>query len=90
VQGAAHGQKYTPRANRDLQQIPDEVARKRIREKLKQLDRDPTGPQHDVKKLQGVDDRWRLRVGSYRAIFAFDRKARDVIVVRISDRKNAY
>jgi len=37
-----------------------------------------------------VDDRWRLRVGSYRAIFAFDRKSRDVIVVRISDRKNAY
>lgn len=43
----------------------------------------------DVKKLVGVDPpRWRLRIGRFRAIFAFE--PGHIVVERIVDRRDAY
>jgi mRNA-degrading endonuclease RelE of RelBE toxin-antitoxin system len=56
----------TERAEQDLKRLPqrDQV---RVRTALDRLTtRPPTG---DIKKLQGANDEWRLRVGAWRVRF---------------------
>jgi mRNA-degrading endonuclease RelE of RelBE toxin-antitoxin system len=74
-----------PAAQRALAAIEPDDAR-RILDALQRLAREGVG---DVKKLQAQHPaRWRLRVGRYRAIFAF---ASDTIsVFAIADRRDAY
>jgi mRNA interferase RelE/StbE len=42
------------------------------------------------KKLHGYKDRWRIRVGNYRVVYAIDDGRRIVDVTRIAHRKDAY
>ena len=45
----------------------------------------------DVKRLQGVDPpTWRLRVGEYRVLFAYDTTAQELRVQRVLPRGRAY
>jgi mRNA-degrading endonuclease RelE of RelBE toxin-antitoxin system len=44
--------------------------------------------QGDVRKLQGAEEEWRLRSGDWRVIFARD--GRDVHVLRVLNRRDAY
>ena len=44
----------------------------------------------DVRKLQGAEGLFRLRVGDWRAFFTVDKVARRVIVTRVANRKDAY
>ena len=44
----------------------------------------------DVKKLQGVCDQYRLRVGKYRIIFTVDKGKLIVLVVEVDHRKDIY
>ena len=45
---------------------------------------------HGVKKLLGVDDLYRVRVGSYRVVYTIRDDRLIVLVLRISDRKDVY
>ncbi len=45
---------------------------------------------HGVKKLKGEDDRYRIRVGNYRAIYTIDDGELIVEVVRVAHRQGAY
>lgn len=47
-------------------------------------------PEGDVKRLRGVERRWRLRVGDWRIIFARDDARRVIDVMAISPRGRAY
>ena len=44
----------------------------------------------DVKKLEGRRDEWRLRVGSWRVTFTYDRPARELIILALEPRRSAY
>ena len=44
----------------------------------------------DVRKLKGSADRWRLRVGDWRAIFRYDADGRIVYILTILHRSEAY
>ena len=44
----------------------------------------------EVRKLKGSTDRWRLRVGDWRAIFSYDGDGRVVHVVTVLHRSEAY
>ncbi|MFN0093714.1 MAG: type II toxin-antitoxin system RelE family toxin [Dehalococcoidia bacterium] len=57
----------------------------RILRALRELDRTGRG---DVKKLQGGDERWRLRVGNWRVIFR--KQPGGIAVTRILNRRDAY
>ena len=63
-------------------------ARRRIFSALDRLTEDP--PRGDVRKLTGGMDEWRLRVGSWRVLFRYDREANVIVVGRVRDRKEAY
>ncbi len=59
-----------------------------IKDRLDQLIKGVQGL--DVKKLQGVCDQYRLRVGKYRVIFIVDKGNLVVLVVEVDHRKNVY
>lgn len=46
--------------------------------------------QGDVRKLAGQDDIYRLRVGDWRVLFAFDDGGRTVVILRVLNRRDAY
>jgi mRNA interferase RelE/StbE len=42
------------------------------------------------KKLKGYKNRWRIRVGNYRVVYAIDDGRMSVDITRIADRKDVY
>jgi mRNA interferase RelE/StbE len=42
------------------------------------------------KKLHGYNDRWRIRVGDYRVVYAIDDRRKTVDINRIAHRKDVY
>ena len=62
--------------------------RHRILAALDRLAADPTAG--DVRKLQGVAEEWRLRVGDWRIRFQYDRGEKAIIVTRVLPRGRAY
>jgi mRNA interferase RelE/StbE len=73
-------------AQRDLRRL-DRQGAARI---LAALDRLATTEQGDVKRLQGRDREWRLRVGGWRVIFTYERDQQTLAVSRIQPRGRAY
>lgn len=73
---------FTRTALKDLRKVPAKD-RKAIIEKLTRYDKTGEG---DVKKLQGRAE-YRLRHGNWRALFEIQR---DVIVLRVAHRSQAY
>jgi mRNA-degrading endonuclease RelE of RelBE toxin-antitoxin system len=76
--------RYTNSAVRDLDQLPETDRRVIIRA----LQMYAAGATSDIKKLQGVLNLYRLRCGRWRVIFELPE--REVLVLRIRDRKDAY
>ncbi len=67
-----------------IRALPKEL-RKRIGERLAALE---TGFQGDIKKLAGMKDKYRLRVGDHRVLFRLVGK--QIQVYAVKDRKEAY
>jgi mRNA interferase RelE/StbE len=59
-----------------------------IRGKIRQYAADPASLANNVKKLQGREDEYRLRVGDWRVIFTEDGVVLDVL--KVSPRGSAY
>ena len=43
-----------------------------------------------VRKLQGREDDWRIRVGPFRILFSIDDASKLILVHRVTDRKDVY
>lgn len=80
------GYVLTPAAERDLERL-DRAIRQRI---FQALDRYTQEGHGDVRKLQGYDDEWRLRVGDYRVRYFRDDVRQLLVVLRIQHRREAY
>ena len=76
-----------PSAIKELENIPRKKDRQRIVERISALADDPRP--HGSQKLSGKD-RFRLRQGSYRIIYAIEDDALVVYVVKIGHRKDVY
>lgn len=74
-------------AKKELKKLPDQ-ARHRILAAVEGLQEDPRPP--GSKKLVGVEQTYRLRVGDYRIIYSFHAPALCVEIIRVADRKVAY
>ncbi len=77
---------WTRPALRGLRRLSDSDAR-RVYEAVRTLAEEGRG---DVRKLQGQEDRWRLRVGDIRVVFAFDAATHTISVVEVTPRGSAY
>jgi mRNA interferase RelE/StbE len=78
---------YARDALKTLRSI-DNATAKRIQAKVAQYAEDPASLTNQVKRLQGEERLWRLRVGDWRVIFNQDMVV--VHVVRVASRGSAY
>lgn len=76
-----------PRAERELAALP-KVVQARIDARILALAQEPRP--RGVKKLQGEEGLYRIRVGDYRVVYSVDDKALLVLVVRIAPRGQVY
>lgn len=65
-----------------FKKIENDKIKKSIKERIYNL------PDGDVKKLEGIKNNFRLRVGNYRIIFI--REKDKIIVINIDTRENIY
>lgn len=80
---------FTKQAIKDLHRIPQDYA-VLIFEKVKQLSVNSHNTTLDVKKLQGVEGAYRLRLGHYRVIYEIDDKKLLINRIKIQSRGNVY
>jgi mRNA interferase RelE/StbE len=73
--------RYTRAAAKALTRMPTNTAQL-IRGKIRQYAAEPASLANNVKKLQGCEDEYRLRVGDWRVIFSQDGVILDVLNVR--------
>lgn len=78
----------TPKAERDLQQLPQQDQTRISRELELVASSGLAG--HDIRKLRAHDNEWRIRVGSWRIRFRVDFANRRLVVLRILHRSRAY
>lgn len=74
-------------AVKDMDDVPDPVGQ-RINAALEALIEHPRPP--GCKRIRGVDDTYRIRVGDYRVLYDVDDASRSVLVLRVQHRKDAY
>ena len=79
--------KFTPTASRQFEKLPHR-AQKIVAEAINSLAENPRPKQ--CRKIKGIKDHWRLKVGNYRVIYTIRETLLLVIIVRIADRKEVY
>ena len=76
-----------PRAERDLDRLPIQVAR-RIWQRLLDLEANPRP--HGCMKLTGEEDAYRIRIGDYRVVYLIDDQGQIAEIVRVAHRREVY
>ena len=79
----------TRSARKAYVKLPSKL-RASIQEKLQKLAISPLNSTQDIKKLQGVDECYRLRVGDYRVLYRLDNQVLIIEVIKITHRKEVY
>lgn len=82
--------RFLGRALDDLSRI-DRPHQRIIKEKLLILAENPEALKNNIRRLKGgVENLYRLRVGSYRVIFKKDGMELTILIIRIGHRKEVY
>jgi mRNA interferase RelE/StbE len=71
-------------------QKQDLITRNRILDHLKILSEDPKHIELDIKRMQGIENQFRLRVGSYRVVYSIIDNELIIIVIKIGARGDVY
>jgi len=83
----AYAIEFKPAAFRQLEKLPREV-QERIAVKIETLRNDPFPA--GCKKLFGLPDLWRVRVGDYRVIYQVRRGMLLILVLTVGHRRDVY
>lgn len=78
---------FTPRAEREFKSLDGSV-RGRIKQRIDSLAEKPYPP--GIKRIEGEDELYRLRVGDYRILYQVKERILLVLVVRIGHRREVY
>jgi len=79
--------------NRESEKFLDKLDDKnynKISQKLSLLLSDPWDKSLDIKKLQGLADTFRLRVGDYRILYTIENSELIIFVIEVGHRKDMY
>ena len=79
---------FDRRGKKDFQAITDVRLARRIREAILALADDPRPP--GCRKLEGRENEWRVRVGTWRVIYQIEEDRVVVLVVRVAPRGEVY
>lgn len=80
---------YEKAAIQTLAKMPPKTANL-IREKIKQVARNPYSPNNNITKLVSPDQVYRLRVGDWRVIYQIDKGELKILVLEIGQRGGIY
>ena len=78
---------FMPAGKRSFDKLPKAV-RKKILPRIEALSVNPRPP--GVKKLEGSEDFFRLRIGQYRVVYQIQNNMLLVLVVRVRHRRDVY
>lgn len=84
---SAYQIEVAPAAQRQLKKFSPKI-RHLIIKKLEDLSHNPRPI--GIKKLSGIENLYRIRVGDFRIIYSIDDKILLILVVKIGDRKEIY
>ncbi len=79
--------RFTSGADRQLRKL-EPVFQRRIAAAIDALRADPRP--HDARRIVGVEDAWRIRVGAYRVVYVVRDDLIMIVVVRIGPRRDVY
>jgi mRNA interferase RelE/StbE len=83
----AYSIQFKPQALRQLEKLPRD-AQKRLAAKIEALCDDTFPP--GCKKMEGLDDAWRIRAGDYRVVYQVHRGVLLILVLTVRHRKDVY
>lgn len=75
-------------AARELEAVASKRDRQRLVKRIEALGRDPRPP--GCEKLAGYPNRYRVRQGAYRVLYAVDDAGRSVVVIKVGHRREVY
>jgi mRNA interferase RelE/StbE len=78
---------FAASARKELTGLPPDVIA-RLLPKVRELAGNPRPA--GCKKLHGYKNRWRIRAGNYRVVYAIDDAGKSVDITRIAHRKEVY
>lgn len=82
--------KVVKKAEKSALKMPEHY-RKRIKEVLKELEDNPVPAEvYDVKKMEGGEDDYRIRIGGIRIVYSIFWDSESIEVVKIEWRGGAY
>ena len=81
--------KFYKEAYKNLQK-QDNKTRNRILDHLNLISENPRDPELDIKKMQGVDNQFRLRIGPFRVVYSIRDNELIVIVIKLGSRGDVY
>ncbi|HET6912509.1 MAG TPA: type II toxin-antitoxin system RelE/ParE family toxin [Rhodanobacteraceae bacterium] len=85
--GVRYRIEFAPIAAKAFRKLPADL-RKRLAPRIDALALQPRSP--DAKKLQGMDDLYRIRAGDYRVVYQIRDRVLLVLVVKIGHRSDVY
>ena len=68
----------------------DPLTRNRILDHINILSENPRNPELDIKTMQGFENKFRLRVGSYRVVFSVFKDQLIIVIIRVGSRGDVY
>jgi mRNA interferase RelE/StbE len=81
---------FTRRARKDIDKSPLWLT-ERVIELISDLEENPSlHASWDVRRLGGMEDLYRVRVGDYRIVYVVDERSRVISVLRATSRGDAY
>lgn len=81
--------KFHKDAIKNIQRL-DKPTRNQILDYINILAQNPKHPELDIKKMQGVTNQYRLRVGSYRIIYSIFKDQLVIVIIRFGSRGDVY
>jgi mRNA interferase RelE/StbE len=79
----------TKLARKSYYELPEKV-RQSIRVKLERLSESPFASNNNVKRLQGMDHCYRLRIGDFRVLYGVYDDILVIEIIKIAHRKEVY
>ena len=78
---------FTRSARKDIRAVPGDI-QSRVLSAIQALADDPR-PQ-GVKRLTGLDDLYRIRVGAYRVVYRVHDDQLEILIIRVRHRREVY
>lgn len=81
--------KFYKEAIKSIQKL-DKPTRNRILDHINILSDNPKHSELDIKKMQGVNNQYRLRVGAYRVVYSIFNDQLIIVIIKVGSRGDIY